>query len=220
MAREYFQCFHSYLGKIKKLSDQEVGRLFRALLEYSANGTAPELTGRESIAFDFIADDIDNAKEAYEILCQQNAKNRNNDRQRPTTTVNDRARPSTTVDDRQRPTTTGDEIDKDKDNIKESKEILSNESTKKAAKASFTPPTVEEVASYCRERKNGINAQAFCDYYARQGWKLSNGIAVKDWKACVRTWENRDKERGRNHGSENYAQKTIRMEELDNYIGG
>ena len=57
------------------------------MLEYSANGTTPELTGRESIAFDFIADDIDNAKSAYENLCAQNAKNRgaSNDRKRPST---------------------------------------------------------------------------------------------------------------------------------------
>lgn len=65
MGIEYFCCYHSYRKKCEKLSDQEVGRLFRALLEYSELGTAPELTGRESFAFDFIADDIDRAKKAY-----------------------------------------------------------------------------------------------------------------------------------------------------------
>lgn len=59
---EYFCCYHSYKIKLAKLSDQEVGRLFRALLEYSETGETQELTGRESIAFDFIAYDIDLAK--------------------------------------------------------------------------------------------------------------------------------------------------------------
>lgn len=75
MSMEYFCCYHSYRRKVAKLSDQEVGRLFRALLEYSETGEAPELTGRESVAFDFIADDIDRSKENYSNMCAANSKN-------------------------------------------------------------------------------------------------------------------------------------------------
>ncbi len=75
MAMEFFCCYHSYRRKVAKLSDQEVGRLFRALLEYSETGETQELTGRESIAFDFIADDIDRAKKSYKDKCAQNAEN-------------------------------------------------------------------------------------------------------------------------------------------------
>lgn len=75
MPREYFKCFHSYKDKCKKLSDQELGRLFRALMEYSESGTAPDLTGRESIAFDFITDEIDRDKSAYAETCRKNAEN-------------------------------------------------------------------------------------------------------------------------------------------------
>lgn len=53
----------------------------------------------------------------------------------------------------------------------------------------FVPPTLEEVRRYCEERKNGIDAQYFIDYYEARGWELSKGRKVKDWKACVRTWE-------------------------------
>ena len=59
----------------------------------------------------------------------------------------------------------------------------------------FTPPSVEEVAEYCIERCNNINPQAFVDYYAQQKWKLSNGNPMADWKAAVRNWENRNKNR-------------------------
>ena len=54
--------------------------------------------------------------------------------------------------------------------------------------ARFTPPTVEEVAEYCRERGNGINAQAFVDHYQANGWTRGK-TKIKDWRACVRTWE-------------------------------
>ena len=56
----------------------------------------------------------------------------------------------------------------------------------------FIPPTVDEVAAYCFERNNGIDAQHFVDYYAQQKWKLSNGNPMADWKAAVRNWEKND----------------------------
>lgn len=65
-----------------------------------------------------------------------------------------------------------------------------NERPKKEKKR-FVPPTVDEVRSYCEERNNGIDPQYFLDYYEARGWEFSNGRKVKDWKACVRTWERR-----------------------------
>lgn len=51
-----------------------------------------------------------------------------------------------------------------------------------------TPPTVEEVAAYCRERGNDIDANRFVDYYAVAGWKLK-GKPIEDWRALIRLWE-------------------------------
>lgn len=68
----------------------------------------------------------------------------------------------------------------------------------KAAKATagtaahFVKPTVAEIAAYCSERKNGIDAQAFYDFYESKGWKVG-AVKMKDWRACVRTWEQRRK---------------------------
>ena len=70
MGLEYWPCYHSYRKKCEKLTDQELGRLVRSLMIYSETGERQELAGRESIAFDFIADDIDRAKENYESRCE------------------------------------------------------------------------------------------------------------------------------------------------------
>lgn len=56
----------------------------------------------------------------------------------------------------------------------------------------FIPPTVEEVSLYCSERNNGIDPQSFVDYYAARGWNIGKN-KMQDWKAAVRTWENRRK---------------------------
>ena len=58
-----------------------------------------------------------------------------------------------------------------------------------AKRKRFTPPTLEEVRAYCEERHNTVDPQRFIDYYTANGWVQSKGKPVKDWKACVRTWE-------------------------------
>lgn len=52
----------------------------------------------------------------------------------------------------------------------------------------FVKPTLEEVAEYCNERRNGIDPQQFIDHYTSNGWKVGKN-PMKDWKAAVRTWE-------------------------------
>ena len=61
-----------------------------------------------------------------------------------------------------------------------------------AKRASFEKPTVAEIAAYCSERKNGIDPQAFFDFYESKGWKVG-AVKMKDWRASVRTWEQRHK---------------------------
>ena len=94
MAMTGFICHDDYLKKTEKLSDEELGRLFRACMKYHAKGETEELDGRESVAFDFIKEDIDSAEHAYTTKCEQNRRNRNarndNNRQRSSTNVNER----------------------------------------------------------------------------------------------------------------------------------
>ena len=75
MGLEYFCCFHSYLPKIARLSDEESGKLWRALMRYSATGEQPELSPSAMMAFDFISADIDSSKASYNEKCRRNAEN-------------------------------------------------------------------------------------------------------------------------------------------------
>lgn len=74
----------------------------------------------------------------------------------------------------------------------------------------FRVPTVEEVADYCRERNNGIDAEQFVDFYSSKGWKVGNN-KMQDWKAAVRTWERRRKQTGAGY------KKQTKAEELDGF---
>ena len=75
-----------------------------------------------------------------------------------------------------------------KESIEDKGEQVATSSVKR-----FVKPTLEEVTAYCEERKNGISAQQFMDFYESKGWKVGNQ-PMKDWKASVRTWEQRHKD--------------------------
>jgi len=57
-------------------------------------------------------------------------------------------------------------------------------------KGRFKKPTVNEIADYCIERNNNIDAETFYDFYESKDWKIGKN-KMKAWKACVRTWEKR-----------------------------
>ena len=59
----------------------------------------------------------------------------------------------------------------------------------------FKKPTIEEIKAYCIERKNGIDANYFFDYYESKGWLIGKN-PMKDWKAAIRTWEKKEFSKG------------------------
>jgi len=186
VALEYIPFYFSYRKKLEKLSDQEVGRLVRALLEYGETGETEELTGRESIAFDFIADDINRAKAAYDERCAKNQRNAKKRYARHDgTTVYDCIRTDATACE------TCQTKDKTKDKTKDNTLPPNGVSDTRAKR--FTPPSVDDVSAYVQAQGYHVNADRFVAFYEQKGWMVGKN-RMKDWKAAVRNWETRWKE--------------------------
>ena len=81
----------------------------------------------------------------------------------------------------------------------------------------FVKPMVDEIKNYCLERKNNINPESFFDYYEARGWKLKSG-AIKDWKACVRTWEKNNFKTNSTNPSQTYYKKNDDLDQYDHMI--
>ena len=79
------------------------------------------------------------------------------------------------------------EIELEKD-IEIEKEIHSSAKSTTTKRKRFEKPTLSQITQYCLERNNNVNAEQFYDYYESNGWKVGKND-MKDWKACVRTWE-------------------------------
>ena len=88
-------------------------------------------------------------------------------------------------------------------------------------KSRFIPPTADEVAEYCKERGNSIDPEEFIDFYTANGWVQGKGKPIKDWKACIRTWESKRKaEQPREELDPNTIKRREKYKELENYYLG
>lgn len=78
----------------------------------------------------------------------------------------------------------------------------------RAPAARFQAPTVAEVADYCFQRNNGVDAEIFVNFYTAKDWMIGKN-RMKDWRAAVRTWEKNHPLKSENQPT--YQPKAIRL---------
>lgn len=72
--------------------------------------------------------------------------------------------------------------------IEDKEKVLSNDNTKKKK---FIPPSVSEVAEYCKSVGSQVDAEAFVAFYESKDWFVGKN-KMKSWKAAIITWEKRN----------------------------
>ncbi len=214
---EKMPCVHvydSYREELATLSNSQFGALIRALLDFNALGIEPELSGVlrhiwPSVKGQFLRD-----AQVYEKRCQASRHNgakggrkKKEDTEQPVTSPKKTEEPKKPTGFFIEPSKAKDkEKDKEKDRDKECMYLLPGEAsngenaTGKALAASpdertaspildisFSPPSVEQVACFCKQQGLQIDPEYFVNYYAARGWYLGNA-PMKDWKAAAKAW--------------------------------
>ena len=162
---------------IEQLSMESRGKVFTNMMRYfDQDAELIEMDSIEALAFNVLKVNVDDSIAEYAETSRQNRENVNKrwqyERIRSNTT-------DTKIEDRSQKT-----------EDRSQKESIAD----KPQRSRFIPPTVAEVEAYCQERNNGLDAQRFVDFYTANGWKVGKNT-MKDWKAAVRTWENRDQDK-------------------------
>ena len=172
--KDSFVLYNSFYEPLKSLSNEQLGRLFKAIFNYTING---EVTQENDIiiAFMFIKDQLDRDSSKW----QEIRKKRSEAGKRHKGNQYSKMEQMEQVFQNGTNGTVDVDVDVDVDVIKKKKNNK---------KKNFKVPTLEEVEEYCKERSNGINAQSFIDFYDSKGWMIGKN-KMKDWKAAIRTWE-------------------------------
>jgi len=95
--------------------------------------------------------------------------------------------------------------DSDASTTRESGRKEGKEGKERKGTTRFTPPTLEQVIQYNIERKNFVDANKFINHYSTNGWMRGN-TKIKDWKACIRTWEQNDKDNNKKQTVKEFSQ--------------
>jgi hypothetical protein len=176
---KYLKVWTSFREVIEPLQDAEKGRLFDMMLLYAEEGIDPgNFAGNERFVWPAAKQIIDLTAEKAEKLRQNGLKGG-----RPVTKDNQEE-----ANESKNNQSKANESHKEKKRNNKEKERNGKESINIVPLTRFVPPTEDEVALYCIERRNHVNAQKFVDYYSSNGWKVGRN-PMKDWKAAVRTWE-------------------------------
>lgn len=175
---KYLKVWTSFRDVIEPLSDAEKGRLFVMMMNYAESFAEPaEFAGNERFIWPA-------AKQLIDLTYSENLRLAENGKKggRPKSKQN-QTEPTETNKNQTEPNESHKEK---KSNIKKGNIKENNTDIRR-----FAPPTLQEVTDYCMERGNSVDPSRFIDFYASKGWKVGNQ-PMKDWKACVRTWEQRE----------------------------
>ena len=174
--------------------------VYDAIIEYVASGTLSELKPMARIAFSFIKKEIDYNEQRYQDVVnkrseagKRSAESRNNNKSTNSTNVNKCQQASTNATDNVNDNDNDNDLkkgNKSNDLFPKENETLFPDSQTQASKPTkkFSPPTLQDVQAYCKERNNTVDAEHFLAYYQANGWKVGKN-PMKDWRAAVRTWE-------------------------------
>lgn len=177
----FFLSFAKAAERIKKKTDR--CDFYDIVKNYALYGEAPDLENcadSVAIAFELIKPNLDSSRKKAQSGKEGGSKKANDKQNGSKTEANDKR----------------EETARDKENEKEGEKEKENEcypptplpGERKAKR--FAPPSLAEVAAYCRERKNEVDPDMFVDFYSSKGWKVGKD-PMKDWKAAIRTWERR-----------------------------
>lgn len=210
--RDYFPMFFRYRESFTGLTDEQVGRIILAAIDYAADGKTPRLPPVENMAFAFIRGDIDRAVQAYEERCEKNRQNvqKRWEAEGDTSYTSEYERIQANTNDTKQ---TNNQTNKQSNNIpsggdtrartrgngKQSGKRLTVGGPDAAEGATHrdepVPPTVDDINAYCREAGLvHVDPQRFYDHYSTTGWML-NGKPMRDWKARCRIWDAEDAEK-------------------------
>lgn len=203
MKREQFTFYRSYYEALKSLPQKDIAKVVMAICSYALDEEPPSLSGVPLSVFTLIRPTLDSGRKKAE-----NRQNKTKTKQEQTKNKTEQKRKE---DEGEKEVESESEGEKEKDTSLSIPPLLSEERPPLHEKSKrFVPPSVEDVAEYCRDRGNSIDPERFVDFYASKGWRIGN-TPMKDWKAAVRTWEKRDSGGGGQPVSKSYSEIAAEM---------
>ncbi|MBP3856598.1 MAG: hypothetical protein IK990_13430 [Ruminiclostridium sp.] len=188
-----FLMFYDYIDQFDLLSDEQLGKLIRMIMDrVNGRGAAADCGDPAvRIMFSIMSSTIEKGNERYEEERRRRseaAKERERQKKAQSATANHGTAQDSAIKEEEK--AEAKEKVKEKAKAKE-KAAPAGGSLSDTHKNVFVPPTESEVLTYCYERKSMIDPKKFISYYNANGWRIGNN-QMTDWRAAVQLWESRE----------------------------
>lgn len=191
--------YTAYKDKFRRLSNEQMGRLIRHVMEYQDKGTMPECDDdlAVGVAFDVVKYDMDVNRIKYEETIERRRaagtlgglKTQEKRRQAKQKQANaSKAKQSQADASKGKQEQAKQAVN---DNVNVNVFTFTKESKEKRP-IGFSPPSLEDINAYIKEKKLIIDGKAFFDYFTATNWTDSKGQQVKSWKGKILTWNNHE----------------------------
>ncbi len=174
----YVCLYMSYSKSLLPFTDAERGRIVMAMMNYAATGETPQFDGNERFIWPSLQNQIDRDIETYQEKC---ARNRANGLKGGRPSKKQMVIPETERF-----------LEKPKKAKEKEKEKENNGTDKPPIRTKFSPPSTDDVRSFCTENGYCIDPERFVDYYTANGWMVGKNH-MEDWKAAVRSWNRKER---------------------------
>ena len=190
--RDSFVIYTNYSRKTQKLTMEQRGYLFTAILAYECGEELPELDDMTATAFEFIKDDLDANRQKYDAVCEKNRENANKrwqNQKKDNATAYDRIRP--TANHAEHEHDNEHEYEHEHDVVVNARAREDTHDTPTTTSEPIRIPTVEAVLVESCDRGYNLSVDSikgFVEYNQSKVWKM-------DWKDALKKWADREKER-------------------------
>lgn len=213
---------NDFFKQIRKHSHEDIGKLFCALAAVIDGGERPDLPPTLEMLSEMIQDQNERFEEQKNTYSQaQAARGKAGGAPRGNQNARKQPKSSQTSGDKQnKPTDTVTVTVTDTDTREQHLGSISpferGGHLRPRSQKRFVPPTLGEVAAYCQERGNAIDAESFVAFYTSKNWYVGKN-KMTSWKHAIIMWEKREGEgRGRpTSGSGNPFLDMVREGGLD-----
>ena len=198
---ESFVFYKDWFWAIRELPDDTRLEVFDAIMHEVFEDGVIDLSPMAQMALRFVSQRIERDKEKYNSICERRKEfgkkgglaKRNVQQKIAHATISKQNYANVADNDND-----NDNGDNDNENdILDTKVSMSknikNDKDVSLSKKTFEKPSLEEVATYVKEKGHHFDVQSFYEYYEADDWHYNrNSVRKKimNWKRCCVTWEN------------------------------
>ena len=194
MSKDSFILYSDQAELFENLSDEQAGKLIKAIFDYAITGKESELSGVLKIAFIPIKQQLDRNEIKWKAVKEKRSEAGKKGMESRWKKVKESQ--SFITNEYQNITKITDNVNV---NVNDNVNVIDNNNNnidnnnisnnKRNNKRKFVVPKLEQIESYIKEKNLSVNANAFFDYFEEGGWIDSKGNKVKNWKQKLLTWE-------------------------------